>query len=157
MIFLPSIYHLPARKCYASPQRQRFWRALALQAGHLPFTIWAMLIGFDASRAFAAEATGTENYSLNLLRALAKVDRVNRYRVYLRGSQFRVHSSQKKTVNRELSTDNFKWPSNFEFVRVWPRRFWTQVGLAWETWKNPVDLLFVPAHTLPILCRRRFF
>ena len=43
-----------------------------------------MLIGFDASRAFASEATGTENYSLNLLRSLAKIDRKNRYRVYLR-------------------------------------------------------------------------
>ena len=45
-----------------------------------------MLIGFDASRAFASEATGTENYSLNLLKALAKVDRKNKYRVYLRST-----------------------------------------------------------------------
>src|SRR3989344_9190031 len=115
-----------------------------------------MLIGFDASRAFASEATGTENYSRNLLRALAKIDRKNRYRVYLRGSsQFMVDSSQiNKTVNREPITKNFIWPANFEFKVIRPYRLWTQVGLALETWRNPVDLLFVPAHTLPIFRRR---
>src|SRR3989344_6589460 len=115
-----------------------------------------MLIGFDASRAFASEATGTENYSRNLLRALAKIDRNNRYRVYLRGSsQFMVDSSQiNKTVNREPITKNFIWPANFEFKVIRPYRLWTQVGLALETWRNPVDLLFVPAHTLPIFRRR---
>ena len=53
-----------------------------------------MLVGFDASRAFVREATGTENYSLNLLKALAKIDQKNKYRVYVReSSQFTVHSS----------------------------------------------------------------
>jgi glycosyltransferase involved in cell wall biosynthesis len=29
---------------------------------------------------------------------------------------------------------------------------WTQVGLAWETWKKPqIDVLWIPAHTLPVL------
>ena len=118
-----------------------------------------MLIGYDASRAFVSEATGTENYSLNLLRALAKIDRKNRYRVYMRGSsQFTVHGSRfKKTVNSQLITDNFSWPRNFEFVQVRPHRLWTQVGLALETWRNPVDVLFVPAHTIPIFRRRKIW
>src|SRR3990167_780517 len=118
-----------------------------------------MLVGYDASRAFVNEATGTENYSLNLLKALAKVDRKNKYRVYLRGSsQFTVGSSQKKkkTVNREQITENFAWPPNFEFKVVRPYRLWTQLGLALETWRNPVDILFIPAHTLPILRRRNW-
>ncbi|MEK9147033.1 MAG: glycosyltransferase family 1 protein [Patescibacteria group bacterium] len=96
-----------------------------------------MLIGFDASRAFVFEATGTENYSLNLLHALAEVDRKNQYRVYLRGQ-----SSRALTMNN--------WPRNFEFKVIRPNRLWTQVGLALETWREPVDLLFVPAHTLPV-------
>ena len=96
-----------------------------------------MLIGFDASRAFVSEATGTENYSKNLLLALAKLDHVNKYRVYVR------------TMNNELSTIN--WPGNFKIIKIRPGRLWTQIGLALETWRNPVDLLFVPAHTLPIL------
>lgn len=98
-----------------------------------------MIIGFDASRAFVSEATGTENYSLNLLRALAKVDRINRYKVYLRGN----------------NTDLGSFPANFEFRPIRPSRLWTQLGLALETWKNPVDFLFVPAHTLPILRNTR--
>ncbi len=33
-----------------------------------------MVIGFDASRAFANWRTGTENYSYQLLKALKKID-----------------------------------------------------------------------------------
>jgi glycosyltransferase involved in cell wall biosynthesis len=95
-----------------------------------------MLVGFDASRAFLPDRTGTENYSLNLLKALAKVDKRNRYRVYLRGR------------TAEINYRSFH--ENFEFKVVRPSRLWTQLGLALETWKNPVDVLFVPAHTLPV-------
>src|SRR3989344_7142103 len=118
-----------------------------------------MLIGFDASRAFVSEHTGTENYSLNLLRALAKIDRKNKYRVYVRGT-FYGYGNEARYVKRNTSNESGivtdkhytkNWPSNFEFVKIGPHRFWTQIGLAWETWKNPVDLLFVPAHTLPLL------
>ena len=106
-----------------------------------------MLIGFDASRAFGAQNTGTENYSLNLLKALAKVDRKNHYRVYLRGienPEFRIENLRKE------------YPKNFEFRVVKPHLLWTQIGLALETWRAPVDVLFVPAHTLPILRKRKF-
>lgn len=101
-----------------------------------------MLIGFDASRAFTGQNTGTENYSLNLLKALAKVDRKNHYRVYLRS----ISDLSALSDLRDL-----KSKPNFEFKIVRPNRLWTQIGLALETWKAPVDVLFVPAHTLPIL------
>lgn len=97
-----------------------------------------MLIGFDASRAFVSQPTGTENYSLNLLKALIKVDQINTYRVYLR---------QEINVRRFIR----KIPKNFSFKVIRPVRLWTQIGLALETWQVPVQLLFVPAHTLPIL------
>lgn len=100
-----------------------------------------MLIGFDASRAFVLEATGTENYSLKLLKALAKVDYKNTYRVYLRQV---ARSGRFSKLRRQF-------PGNFEFRLIRPSRLWTQFGLALETWRAPVDLLFVPAHTLPIL------
>ena len=121
-----------------------------------------MLIGFDASRAFVPEVTGTENYSLNLLKALAKADRKSRYRVYLRGqsgkSKSGVWSITKNKPGLELPYKQGlkKWPKNFEFKTIHPNRLWTQVGLALETWRNPVDILFIPAHTLPILRRRSF-
>lgn len=81
-----------------------------------------MVIGFDGSRAFLDERTGTENYSYQLLKALQKLDRKNRYVVYTR-----------KTI---------PW-----------KRFWTQGGLALQTFKDNLDLLFVPAHTLPLIRR----
>lgn len=101
-----------------------------------------MLIGFDGSRAFGSQNTGTENYSLNLLKGLAKIDQKNHYRVYLREGR-----SQKSKV-KSLSE---QFPNNFEFKVIHPYRLWTQLGLALETWRSPVDVLFVPAHTLPIL------
>ena len=114
-----------------------------------------MLIGFDASRAFVDEATGTENYSLNLLKALAKVDKGNRYRVYLRVSEKCKVKSVRSKNDFSLITNHLSLPDNFKFKIIRPRRFWTQIGLAWETWRNPVDVLFVPAHTLPILRKRK--
>lgn len=96
-----------------------------------------MKIGFDASRAFIAEATGTENYSKNLLLSLAMIDHKNQYRVYLRNRD-------------QAKVEGLKLPANFEFVNIRPGRLWTQFGLALETWKNPIDVLFVPAHTLPV-------
>ena len=43
-----------------------------------------MLIGIDASRASGKFRTGTENYSLNLILSLAKIDQRNNYVLYLR-------------------------------------------------------------------------
>jgi len=132
------------------------------------YTLGTMLIGFDASRAFVRDATGTENYSLNLLRALARIDRKNEYRVYLRDfstPSLRDHEvakqSRQKIATLLSVARNDKvgggWPDNFQFKIIRPRRLWTQFGLALETWKSPVDVLFVPAHTLPILRRRLIF
>lgn len=42
--------------------------------------------------------------------------------------------------------------SNVIIKLVKYRYLWTQLGLAWETWKKPgLDILWIPAHTLPIL------
>lgn len=79
-----------------------------------------MIIGFDGSRAFVKNRSGTENYSFQLLQALLKIDKKNKYRIYTK--------------------DNLKWS-----------RFWTQGGLALQTFKDKLDVLFVPAHTLPII------
>ncbi len=99
-----------------------------------------MVIGFDGSRAFQEGRTGTENYSYQLLKALAEIDQKNTYRVYLR--------SQTITDAIVQVIDGF--PGNFQFKKVtWPR-LWTQGGLAMQTFKDKLDVLFVPAHTLPV-------
>ncbi|MDZ7586978.1 MAG: glycosyltransferase family 1 protein [Patescibacteria group bacterium] len=81
-----------------------------------------MLIGIDASRAYTGENSGTENYSRELIEAILKLPEAKKH-------EFRLYT--KKTLN---------WS-----------RLWTQGGLAWELWQRPVDVLWIPAHTLPIL------
>lgn len=93
-----------------------------------------MVIGYDGSRAFSLNRTGTENYSYQLLKALVKIDKRNKYLVFVR--------------NRVLREE---FPDNFHFIIInWPR-LWTQGGLALRTFKDNLDVLFIPAHTLPII------
>lgn len=95
-----------------------------------------MIIGFDGSRAFVAGRTGTENYSYQLLLNLSKIDKENQYIVYVRP---------------DARTDVQNWPKNFQFKIInWPR-LWTQGGLSIQTFQDNLDVLFVPAHTLPII------
>ncbi|TSC86365.1 MAG: Uncharacterized protein G01um10147_888 [Microgenomates group bacterium Gr01-1014_7] len=95
-----------------------------------------MLIGFDGSRAFSKTRTGTENYSYQLLKALSGIDKKNKYLVYLRlGNEVKVS----------------QWPKNFQFSILNFKFLWTQVGLSLQTFKDKMDVLFVPAHTLPLI------
>jgi glycosyltransferase involved in cell wall biosynthesis len=95
-----------------------------------------MIIGFDGSRAFMEDRTGTENYSYQLLKHLSKVDTENRYLIYLRAGS---------------RVDKKDWPPNFQFSIINFQRLWTQVGLALRTFTDNLDILFVPAHTLPLI------
>lgn len=99
------------------------------------------LIGIDASRAFVKDPAGPEYYSLNLIKNITKIDPPVggqvRYRLYLRPGQ----------------KPNFQLPQNFESKTINLRYLWTQLGLAFETIFNPSDILFIPAHTLPLLTR----
>ncbi len=94
-----------------------------------------MIVGFDGSKSFLKDKTGTENYSYQLLKALLKIDQKNNYVVYVRpGAVYKEiehHNVRIKTIN---------WP-----------RLWTQGGLALQTFKDQLDVLFIPAHTTPIV------
>jgi len=97
-----------------------------------------MLIGIDASRSVAQERTGTENYSLNLIRHLLALQSDHRYRLYF---------NRPPTYNLQPVTCN---------LRIIPfPRLWTHLRLSWEMARRPPDLLFVPAHVLPIVHPRR--
>ena len=116
-----------------------------------------MTIGFDGSRAFIPDRTGTENYSYQLLKVLAKIDKKNKYIVYVRPnySSNKVRSYHKNInilkVSSRMRSNNNEWPRNFQFKEIsWPR-FWTQGGLAIQTFKDNIDVLFIPAHTLPLV------
>ncbi len=99
-----------------------------------------MLIGIDASRAAYRQRTGTENYSLFLIRALLKLDRENRYRLYF--SQHPAPGLLPATSNAHVQTMPFP-------------RLWTHIRLSWEMATRAPDVLFVPAHVLPLVHPRR--
>ena len=93
-----------------------------------------MLIGIDASRATAAQRTGTETYSLQLVRALLGQGEGHRFRLYF---------------NQAPSPGLFD--KTFE-TRVMPfARLWTHVRLSREMQAAPPDVLFVPSHVLPLI------
>src|SRR6185295_3495779 len=94
-----------------------------------------MHVGIDASRIALEDRTGTENYTDNLIRAIKKLDKVNKYTLYF----------NKLPQYFEISQPNIS-------TRIIPmQRLWTQARLATECLINPPDILFVPAHTLPVL------
>ncbi len=95
-----------------------------------------MIIGFDASRAQIPNRAGPENYTYNLIKGLLRVDKENGYRLYCKGD----FDLELFADNQELRT--IEWP-----------KLWTQAGLALECLLNPPDILFVPAHTIPLIRR----
>ena len=108
-----------------------------------------MLIGYDASRAFVGERTGTENYSYYLLKEMLSCDRNNAYRIFLRVPTESWQKDERKKwfawVKESLPKTN-----NYSLHVIESKRFWTQWGLAMALRKRKVDVLFVPAHTLPV-------
>jgi glycosyltransferase involved in cell wall biosynthesis len=99
-----------------------------------------MLIGLDASRAASAQRTGTEGYSLHLIRALLEIDQRNEYVLYFH-----------RPPRPGLFPASPRWRA-----RVIPfPRLWTHVRLSLEMLTAPPDVLFVPAHVLPLVRPRR--
>lgn len=104
-----------------------------------------MVIGIDASRANLKKKTGTEWYSFYVIKNLAVIDKVNQYKLYL---------------DREISEEllaAIKYNNNFSYqVLNWPFNiFWTLGRLSWEMLWHAPDVLFVPAHGIPLIHPRR--
>jgi len=93
-----------------------------------------LIIGIDASRAFVPRPTGTERYATAVIDHLAACGG-HTYRLYFR-------------------TAPAIPPPDGASVRVLPAaRLWTHVRLAAEVALHPPDVLFVPAHVLPLVTR----
>ena len=93
-----------------------------------------MLIGIDASRSVVAERTGTENYSLYLIRALLELGQAHRFTLYFR---------EEPPEGLFVRNDRVGW-------RVMPfPRLWTHARLAFELARHPPDVFYVPSHVLP--------
>jgi glycosyltransferase involved in cell wall biosynthesis len=96
-----------------------------------------MIIGIDASRAFVKDKTGIEEYSYQVIKHL---------REHLKNQQVILYTRPggDKQVDFEL-------PENWEIRVLSWRYLWTQIALSLELFINPIDTLFVPAHTLPFV------
>ncbi|MFA5777636.1 MAG: glycosyltransferase family 1 protein [Parcubacteria group bacterium] len=97
-----------------------------------------MLIGIDASRAFINNRTGIEEYSYQVIKNLRDKLKSHQVVLYVRRSQKSKAESQKLPENWRIKV--VKWPY-----------FWTQIGLSLELLFYSVDVLFVPAHTIPFV------
>jgi glycosyltransferase involved in cell wall biosynthesis len=122
-----------------------------------------MVIGIDASRAFVQNRTGIEEYSYQVIKSLMNELKEHQARLastrldsfeskrangYLRESKrviLYVRRSQKSKAKSQKLPDNWK----IKTIK-WPY-LWTQIGLSLELLFHPVDTLFVPAHTVPII------
>jgi glycosyltransferase involved in cell wall biosynthesis len=102
-----------------------------------------MTIGIDASRANKEFKTGTEWYSYYLIKNLVEIDRENKYILY-----------SDKPLNKVFLNDlNLKEKSNVRVkVLKWPFKYlWTLGRLSLEMLFFPPKVLFVPAHSLPLI------
>ena len=91
-------------------------------------------IGIDASRAYLAIRTGTEHYSRQVIDHLLRLDSRHRITLY-----FNSASPPAEFADRAE-------------CRCLPSpRLWTHGRLSLEMLTNPPDLLFVPAHVLPLI------
>ena len=102
-----------------------------------------MLIGIDASRAAIRHRTGTETYSVNVIRELLRLGQQHQFRLY---------------TNVELPA-GLLWsgtvPAHVEVRSIPFRRLWTHARLSLETLVSQPNVLFVPAHVLPLLHPQR--
>lgn len=99
-----------------------------------------MRVGIDASRAFVDQPTGTERYCLEMLRSLFDLSEAGDHEWVLF-----VKRGQVAAAYAFLSGK-----TNVRVIEIPLAKLWTQVGLALKTWTSAIDLLWVPAHTLPV-------
>ncbi|MFA6184387.1 MAG: glycosyltransferase family 1 protein [Parcubacteria group bacterium] len=103
-----------------------------------------MKIGIDASRAFLKKRTGIEEYSFQVIKNLRDKLKNVEVTLYIRP----------RGIN--ASVENFDIPKNWKIQKINFPIFWTQIGLSLEMLIHPVDVLFIPAHTVPIIHPRGF-
>jgi glycosyltransferase involved in cell wall biosynthesis len=99
-----------------------------------------VLVGVDASRAVIPQRTGTEVYSLHLIRSLLALDTEHRFRLYFNTAP------PAGLLPEGLRCEH----------RVMPfPRLWTHARLSWEMAIRPPDLLLIPSHVLPLIHPRQ--
>ncbi|MCD6149332.1 glycosyltransferase family 4 protein [bacterium] len=103
-----------------------------------------MFIGIDASRAFVKNRTGIEEYSYQVIKNLR--DKLNGHEVVLYS-----RNSKLATCNSRRYLGDIELPEKWSVKTIKLPYLWTQLGLSLEMLLRPVDILFISAHTVPII------
>ncbi|NTW46377.1 MAG: glycosyltransferase family 4 protein [Candidatus Moranbacteria bacterium] len=98
-----------------------------------------MKIGIDASRAFLRNRTGIEEYAYRVIEHLRDPLRDEQVTLYVRPGY----------------RPDFGFPAGWVLKELSAPRFWTHGRLSVEMLLHPPDVLFVPAHTVPLIHPRR--
>ncbi len=93
-----------------------------------------MRIAVDANPAARALRTGTETYTIEILKALAHRDASSEYLLF---------------ANQPRPPPDLRLPANFAWNYLAPRRAWSHRALGPAATRARPDLLFIPAHVLP--------
>jgi glycosyltransferase involved in cell wall biosynthesis len=93
-------------------------------------------IAIDASRTTVAARTGTENYALQLIRALLDLRPEHQITLYFRDTP------------RPNLFDRYP---NVQYRVIPFPRLWTHIRFAAALWADRPDVTFVPAHSLPFV------
>lgn len=111
-----------------------------------------MLIGIDASRAFVKNRTGIEEYSYQIIKHLRNKLNEREVVLYIKNStNYEFYETANLQIKNKETGEYLNFPKNWRVkVIKWPR-LWTQIGLSLEMLFHPVDALFIPAHTVPII------
>jgi len=103
-----------------------------------------MLIGIDASRALRAQRTGTERYALEIIRHLLQLPAAADHQWHLYADAPPAPALL-PVRTPGAAGDNVAW-------QIMPaRRLWTHRTLAAAVTRHRPDVLFVPAHVLPLV------
>lgn len=98
-----------------------------------------MLIGVDASRAFRAQRTGTERYSLEIIQHLLALPQSLDH-------QWRLYTDTAETLSFDWATN---LPANAEICHLPGSPMWTHRFLGPSVRRDSLDVLFIPAHVIP--------
>lgn len=107
-----------------------------------------MFIGIDASRAFLRRRTGIEEYAYQTIRHLrGVVPEADTVVLYVR-KKLALENGRLRMKFPEI---DFALPKNWQVRGIWAPRFWTQIALSLEMLFRSPDVLFIPAHTVPLI------
>ncbi len=103
-----------------------------------------MKIALNGQKILEETPAGAENYTINLIKALAQTDTENTYTIYL---------TQTPPPERleELTGNN----PNFAHATLKKYLSWTHLSLAAELLKNPPNVYFTAVHTIPLTAALR--